>query len=54
MGSETVISARVPLGISYEFAKTSIELFIEVVPMLDLVPETTVGIAGGAGFRYYF
>jgi hypothetical protein len=51
---ETVVSARVPLGISYEFAKTSIELFIEVVPMLDLIPETAVGIAGGAGFRYYF
>ena len=53
-GSETVVSARVPIGISYEFAKTSIELFIEVVPMLDLIPETAVGIAGGAGFRYYF
>jgi hypothetical protein len=52
--AETLVSLRVPLGISYQFEKTSIELFLEVVPMLDIVPATEVGVAGGAGFRYYF
>lgn len=52
--ADTLVSLRVPVGISYEFPKTSIELFFEVVPMLDIVPATEVGIAGGAGFRYYF
>lgn len=50
----TVVSLRVPIGISYEFEKTPVELFIEVVPMLDLVPSTEVGMAGAVGFRYYF
>ncbi len=50
----TIVSVRVPIGISYQFEKTAIELFLEVVPMLDLVPATEVGISGGAGFRYYF
>ena len=50
----TIVSVRVPIGISYQFEKTAIELFLEVVPMLDLVPATEVGIGGGAGFRYFF
>jgi len=51
---QTIVSVRVPIGISYQFEKTAIELFFEVVPMLDLLPATEVGISGGAGFRYFF
>ena len=51
---KTVVSVRLPVGVSYELARTSIELFLEIVPMLDVVPETKVGVAGGAGFRYFF
>jgi hypothetical protein len=50
----TTVSLRVPIGISYEFEKTPVELFLEVVPMLDLVPSTDVSMAGAVGFRYYF
>ena len=52
--SETIVSLRVPIGLAYEFEKTPVELFIEVVPMLDLIPSTEVGMAGAIGFRYYF
>jgi hypothetical protein len=51
---DTTVSLRVPIGISYEFEKTPVELFLEVVPMLDLVPSTDVSMAGAVGFRYYF
>jgi hypothetical protein len=51
---DTTVSLRVPVGISYEFEKTPIELFLEVAPMLNLTPATEVDIAGGVGFRYYF
>jgi len=51
---DTIVSLRVPVGISYEFEKTPIELFLEVAPMLNLTPATEVDIAGGIGFRYYF
>ena len=50
----TVVSLRIPVGISYEFEKTPIELFIEVVPMLDIIPSTEANMAGAVGFRYYF
>ncbi len=53
-GSDTTFSLRVPVGIAYEFEKTPIEIFLEIVPMLDLVPATEIGIAGAVGFRYYF
>ena len=52
--TDTVVSLRVPVGLSYEFEKTPVELFLEVVPMLDLIPATDVGMAGAVGFRYYF
>lgn len=54
LADQTIVSVRVPIGISYQFEKTAIELFLEVVPMLDIVPATEVGIGGGAGFRYFF
>lgn len=52
--NETTVSLRVPVGLAYEFEKTPIEIFLEIVPMLDLVPATEIGIAGAVGFRYYF
>jgi hypothetical protein len=48
------LSFRVPLGISYEFERAPIEMFVEIAPMLDLVPKTEGAIGGGIGFRYYF
>ena len=53
-GAETIFSLRVPVGLAYEFEKTPIELFLEIVPMLDLVPATELQLAGAVGFRYYF
>jgi hypothetical protein len=50
----TVVSLRVPIGLSYEFEKTPVELFIEVVPMIDIIPATEANMAGAIGFRYYF
>ena len=52
--NETTLSLRVPVGIAYEFEKTPIEIFLEIVPMLDVVPATEISIAGAVGFRYYF
>jgi hypothetical protein len=52
--TDTTVSLRVPVGITYEFEKTPIELFLEVAPMLNLTPATEVDVAGGIGFRYYF
>jgi hypothetical protein len=52
--TETGVSMRVPIGLAYEFERTPVELFIEVVPMLDLIPSTELAMGGAIGFRYYF
>ena len=45
---------RIPVGINYIFEKASLDIFFELVPMLDLVPDTDFRIGGGVGIRYYF
>ncbi len=50
----TKFGGRIPVGVSYIFEDVSIDIFVELVPMFDLVPDTDFKIAGGIGIRYYF
>jgi hypothetical protein len=45
---------RGPVGVSYLLHKQRLELFAEVVPVLDIAPKTTLEWNGGIGIRYYF
>ncbi len=45
---------RIPIGINYLFADAPIDVFLELVPILDLSPETDFGVGGGLGIRYWF
>ena len=51
---ETRVGVRIPIGLVYEFDEAPVDLFIEIVPMLDLTPRTEGGIAGAIGIRYFF
>lgn len=48
------IGVRVPLGLAYEFSSRKVDIFLEVVPVLDLAPETDASINAALGARYYF
>ena len=48
------IGVRVPLGLAYEFSSRKVDVFLEVVPILDLAPETDASINAAIGVRYYF
>ncbi|WFB35553.1 DUF3996 domain-containing protein [Kiritimatiellota bacterium B12222] len=48
------VGVRVPLGISILFSETPVELFAEIVPVLDLVPDTNFDLNAAVGARYYF
>lgn len=48
------LGIRVPLGISYKIADAPIDLFVEVVPVLDLVPDTDIDLNAAIGARFYF
>lgn len=48
------IGIRVPLGLAYEFSSRKADVFLEVVPILDLTPKSRVTINAALGVRYYF
>lgn len=45
---------RAPVGLSHEFKKPDIEAFVELAPILNLAPGTSVDLDFLIGARYYF
>jgi hypothetical protein len=48
------VGVRVPLGIAYHFASAPFDAFLEIAPILDLLPATGYSTNGAIGLRYYF
>ncbi len=48
------VGVRVPVGLEYIFRGNYVDLFLEVVPLFDLTPETEFGINSAIGIRYFF
>jgi hypothetical protein len=48
------LGVRVPLGLAYLFQNVPIDIFVEVVPILDLIPKTDFQINAALGARYFF
>jgi hypothetical protein len=51
---KTRLGVRVPLGLAYLFQTAPIDIFLEVVPILDFIPKTDFRINAALGARYYF
>ena len=45
---------RFPIGIAYHFENEPIEIFFEIVPIMELMPGTELAGNSGIGIRYYF
>ncbi|MFQ5823510.1 MAG: BAPKO_0422 family outer member beta-barrel protein [bacterium] len=45
---------RVPVGLAYLFENVTLDLFTEIVPILDLVPETDFKLNAAVGIRFFF
>lgn len=48
------IGIRLPLGISYIFTTPPIDVFFEVGPVFDFLPNIGLGLSSGIGVRYLF
>ena len=48
------IGVRIPVGVAYQFVEAPFDIFLEVVPLLDLVPATDFGLNAALGVRYFF
>ena len=47
------VGVRVPIGIDYIFSSAPIDIFAEIVPVLDLIPSTDFDLNGGIGVRFW-
>ena len=52
--SDAVFGARIPIGLLWWPKGAPIDVFAEIVPILDLAPATEFRGNGGIGVRYYF
>ena len=48
------VGLRIPLGINYIFPKAPLDVFFEIVPLLDLVPATEGDLKAAIGIRFVF
>lgn len=48
------LGVRIPVGLAYEFAGGPFDVFVEIVPILELIPDTDFDLEGAIGGRFYF
>jgi len=53
-GDDTRLGVRGVIGINYLFRELPLDAFVEIVPVFDLVPETSFGLNAGIGMRFFF
>ena len=48
------VGVRFPVGLQYFFSDVRFTAFLELAPILDLVPDTEFRLSAAAGFRVIF
>jgi hypothetical protein len=51
---DMMIGVRIPLGLMLPVHTAPIDVFLEIVPTLDLTPDTEFGVNGGLGAHIFF
>jgi hypothetical protein len=51
---DNVVGVRVPLGVTYLFENAPVDLFTEIVPIMEVAPDTDFDISAAFGARFYF
>jgi len=52
--NDSRLGVRGPVGLCYQFQNAPVDIFLEIVPVLDIEPETKMSINSSIGVRYYF
>jgi len=53
-GDPTAFGVRIPLGLNYTFNEVPIDAFIELVPQIELVPDTDFNVDAAFAIRFLF
>jgi len=51
---DDLVGIRIPVGLEYFFDELPLDVFVEVVPVVNLAPDTDADMDGGIGIRYMF
>ena len=51
--NDAVLGIRVPVGLNYRFEDNPLDLFLELAPTVNLLPDTDFDINGALGIRIY-
>lgn len=52
--ADDLFGIRFPIGLAYEFADAPFDIFGEIVPILELAPDTDFDLEGAFGARFWF
>lgn len=52
--NKTTAGVRIPVGMAWVFDEAPFDIFLEVAPVMDLLPDTDFSVAGGFGARFWF
>jgi hypothetical protein len=48
------LGVRIPVGVSYMFEQAPIDIFAEIGPAIDIVPDVRGEVTAGVGIRFWF
>lgn len=50
---DNMVGIRIPIGVDFMIRKAPLDVFIEVVPIMNVIPETDFDIEAGVGIRFF-
>lgn len=51
---KVALMGRIPLGLNFVIPDSPLELFAEIVPLINIIPGLDFGVGGGIGIRVFF
>lgn len=52
--ADNLVGLRFPVGVGYEFADAPFDVFFELVPILDIAPDSNFDLEAAVGGRFWF
>lgn len=54
IADRTVVGVRFAVGLEYQFARAPFDIFLELGPRVNVVPDTDADVFAGLGARFFF
>lgn len=54
VGDDDRLGLRAPIGLEYLLGEAPVDIFVEVAPTFDFIPEAQFDFNGAIGIRYFF